>query len=71
MVWHIRKTKKDETSGFQYYQGDDSKSPSGNPEPWGAFGTRATYTSQAKAKASNCDFDQLGWTISAVNENAS
>jgi len=70
MVWHIRRTKKDETSGFKYYQGDGSKSPSGNPEPWGSYGSRETYSSQAKAKAVSIDWNSPDWSIKAINENA-
>ena len=72
MVWHIRRTTQNETSGYQYYQGPNRKSPNGNPEPWGVYGTRETYTSQAKAKAVDAiDWDAPEWTIKAINENAS
>jgi len=71
MVWHIRRTTQNETSGYQYYQGDDSKTPSGEPEPWGSYGSRETYSSQAKAKAvTNVDWNSPDWSIKAVNENA-
>jgi len=71
MVWHIRKVSKNEASGYKYYQGDDSKTPNGDPELWGSYGSRATYTSQAKAKAVSVDWNSPDWSIKAVNENAS
>jgi len=65
MVWHIKKTSifgKDTV----YYKGNNS---------WTVTYTdRATYTSQAKAKAENFIWDKKtssGWDTTAVNENAS
>ena len=72
MAWHIRRTAKDGTSGFKYYQGATAKTPNGNASPWGSYGTRATYTSQAKAKdASISIWNEPEWTTTAINENAS
>ena len=71
MVWHIRRTTQNETSGYQYYQGENQKSPNGVPEYWGNYGTRATYTSQAKAKAvTNVNWSAPEYTTTAINENA-
>jgi len=70
MVWHIRKVSKNDTSGYKYYQGDDAKTPSGEPDLWGNYGSRETYSSQAKAKAVSVDWNSPDWSIKAINENA-
>lgn len=65
MTWIVRKTRKDETSGYSYHHGKNV---------WGPWNERITYTSQAKAKAENFIWDKKissGWDTTAVNENAS
>tara|TARA_B100000214_G_C23465402_1_gene400273 strand:- start:200 stop:388 length:189 start_codon:yes stop_codon:yes gene_type:complete len=42
MSWIVRKTTKDESTGFLYHHGANV---------WGNWGNRSKYTSQAKAKA--------------------
>tara|TARA_Y100001937_G_C6846258_1_gene210034 strand:+ start:18 stop:212 length:195 start_codon:yes stop_codon:yes gene_type:complete len=64
MVWHIKKTSFI-TSRPVYYKGNNSWSET--------YADRATYTSQAKAKAENYIWDKKtsnGWDVTAVNENA-
>ena len=64
MVWHIKKTSFI-TSRPVYYKGDNCWSET--------YADRATYTSQAKAKAENYIWDKKtnnGWDVTAVNENA-
>ena len=52
--------------GTVYYKGDNRWTET--------FADRATYTSQAKAKAENYIWEKkttAGWDVTAVNENAS
>ena len=64
MVWHIKKTSMFGSSvGTVYYKGDNRWTET--------FADRATYTSQAKAKAENYIWDKKtnsGWDVIAVNE---
>ena len=66
MVWHIKKSSMLGSSvGTVYYKGDNRWTET--------FADRATYTSQAKAKAENYIWDKKtnnGWDLVAVNENA-
>ena len=51
--------------GTVYYKGDNRWTET--------YADRATYTSQAKAKAENYIWDKKtnnGWDVTAVNENA-
>ncbi len=62
MAWHIKKTSFI-TSRTTYYKGDNRWTES--------FADRATYSSQAKAKAENYIWDKkttAGWDTTAVNE---
>ena len=62
MSWIVRKTTKDESTGFLYHHGANV---------WGNWGNRTTYTSQAKAKAENYIWEKkttAGWDVTAVNE---
>ena len=64
MVWHIKKTGI-MGSKTVYYKGDNRWTET--------FADRATYTSQAKAKAENYIWEKkttAGWDVTAVNENA-
>ena len=63
MSWIVRKTTKDETTGFLYHHGTNV---------WGNWGNRTKYTSQAKAKAENFIWSKkttAGWDVTAVKEN--
>ena len=66
MVWHIKKTSMMGTGvGTVYYKGDKRWTET--------YADRATYTSQAKAKAEDYIWDKKttnGWDVTAVNENA-
>ena len=64
MVWHIKKTSLISSKPV-YYKGNNHWSET--------YADRATYTSQAKAKAENYIWDKKtsnGWDVTAVNENA-
>ena len=64
MVWHIKKTSI-LGSDTVYYKGDNRWTET--------YADRATYTSQAKAKAVNYIWEKkttAGWDTTAVNENA-
>ena len=67
MVWHIKKSSLMGSSVVTvYYKGDNRWTET--------FAERATYTSQAKAKAENYIWEKkttAGWDVTAVNENAS
>ena len=66
MAWHIKKTSiMGSPVGTVYYKGNNRWTET--------FADRATYTSQAKAKAENYIWDKKtnnGWNLVAVNENA-
>ena len=63
MAWHITKTSMMTSAGTVYYAGSNC---------WtSTYADRATYTSQAKAKAENYIWDKKtnnGWDLTAVNE---
>ena len=63
MVWHIKKTSILGGSRTVYYKGNNC---------WtSTYADRATYTSQAKAKAETYIWDKKtnnGWDLTAVNE---
>ena len=65
MAWHITKTSMMISAGIVYYKGNNC---------WtSTYADRATYTSQAKAKAETYIWDKKttnGWDLTAVNENA-
>ena len=65
MAWHITKTSMMSSAGTVYYKGNNH---------WtSTYADRATYTSQAKAKAENYIWEKntsAGWDCTAVNENA-
>ena len=67
MVWHIKKTSALGVGvGTVYYKGDKLWTET--------YANRATYTSQAKAKAVDYIWEKkstAGWDVTAVNENAS
>ena len=64
MVWHIKKSSMMGSSvGTVYYKGDNRWTEN--------FADRATYTSQAKAKAENYIWEKVetaNWDVTAVNE---
>ena len=66
MVWHIKKSSMMGSSvGTVYYKGDNRWTEN--------FADRATYSSQAKAKAENYIWEKnttAGWDCTAVNESA-
>ena len=66
MVWHIKKSSMMGSSvGTVYYKGDNRWTEN--------FADRATYSSQAKAKAESYIWEKntsAGWDCTAVNENA-
>ena len=65
MAWHIKKTSILGQGNTVYYKGDKRWTET--------FADRATYTSQAKAKAEDYIWDKkttAGWDVTAVNENA-
>ena len=65
MVWHIKKTSMMVGFGTVYYKGDNRWTET--------YADRATYTSQAKAKAVDYIWEKkttAGWYVTAVNENA-
>ena len=67
MVWHIKKTSMMTSAGVGtvYYKGDNRWTEN--------FADRATYTSQAKAKAENYIWEKkttANWDVTAVNESA-
>ena len=63
MAWHITKTSMMTSAGTVYYAGNNR---------WtSTSAARATYTSQAKAKAETYIWDKKtnnGWDLTAVNE---
>ena len=62
MAWHIKKTSI-LAVGTVYYKGDNRWTDN--------YSDRATYTSQAKAKAENYIWEKkntCGWDVTAVNE---
>jgi len=63
MAWHITKTSAMSSAGTVYYKGSNC---------WtSTYADRATYTSQAKAKAETYIWDKKtnnGWDLTAVNE---
>ena len=64
MAWHIKKTSIIGEHTV-YYKGNNSWTVT--------YDDRATYTSQAKAKAENYIWEKkttAGWDVTAVNENA-
>ena len=67
MVWLIKKTSALGVGvGTVYYKGDNRWTVT--------YANRATYTSQAKAKAVDYIWEKkstAGWDVTAVNENAS
>ena len=65
MAWHIKKTSMMSSAGPVYYAGDNRWTET--------YADRATYTSQAKAKAEDYIWEKntsAGWDCTAVNENA-
>ena len=66
MVWHIKKTSMlGSTVGTVYYKGDNRWTET--------YADRATYTSQAKAKAESYIWDKntsANWDCTAVNESS-
>ena len=65
MVWHIKKTSILGGSRTVYYKGNNRWTVN--------YADRATYTSQAKAKAENYIWEKkttANWDVTAVNENA-
>ena len=66
MVWHIKKSSMMGSSvGTVYYKGDNRWTEN--------FADRATYSSQAKAKAESYIWEKKttnGWDVTAVNESA-
>ena len=65
MAWHIKKTSILNSAGTVYYKGDNRWTVN--------YADRATYTSQAKAKAENYIWEKkttANWDVTAVNENA-
>ena len=65
MAWHIKKTSMMTSAGTVYYAGNNR---------WtSTYANRATYTSQAKAKAEDYIWEKkttAGWDVTAVNESA-
>ena len=64
MVWHIKKTSMIGV-GTVYYKGDNRWTET--------YADRATYTSQAKAKAEGYIWEKnisAGWDCTAVNESS-
>ena len=59
MVWHIKKTSMI-SSDTVYYKGNNCWTEN--------FDERATYTSQAKAKAEDYIWGRSKWDVTAVNE---
>ena len=62
MAWHIKKTSII-SSDTVYYKGDNRWTET--------YADRATYTSQAKAKAENYIWEKkttANWDVTAVNE---
>ena len=66
MVWHIKKSSMMGSSvGTVYYKGDNRWTET--------YADRATYTSQAKAKAEGYIWEKnisAGWDCTAVNESS-
>jgi len=67
MAWHIKKTSVmgNDAVGTVYYKGNNSWTE--------IYENRATFTSQAKAKAVDYIWEKkttAGWDVTAVNENA-
>ena len=66
MAWHIKKTSMLGSGvGTVYYKGNNRWTET--------FADRATYTSQAKAKAVDYIWEKKtsnNWDVTAVNENA-
>ena len=63
MVWHIKKTSIMASAGTVYYKGNNCCTED--------FSDRATYTSQAKAKAEDYIWEKKvvnKWDVTAVNE---
>ena len=65
MAWHIKKTSMMTSAGTVYYAGSNR---------WtSTYADRATYTSQAKAKAEQYIWNKnttSNWDVTAVNESA-
>ena len=65
MAWHIKKTSILGEGKNVYYKGDKRWTET--------YADRATYTSQATAKAEDYIWEKkttAGWDVTAVNENA-
>ena len=65
MVWHIKKTSMMKSAGTVYYKGDNRWTET--------YADRATYSSQANAKAVPYIWEKkntAGWDTTAVNESA-
>ncbi len=63
MVWHIKKTSMMKSAGTVYYKGDNRWTET--------YDDRATYSSQANAKAVPYIWEKkttAGWDTTAVNE---
>ena len=63
MAWHIKKTSIMTASGVGdvYYKGNNSWTEN--------YADRATYSSQANAKAESYIWDKKNWDVTAVNES--
>ena len=62
MVWHIKKTSMlGSTVGTVYYKGNNRWTEN--------YADRATYSSQANAKAESYIWDKKNWDVTAVNES--
>ena len=59
MVWHIKKTSMMGV-GTVYYKGNNRWTEN--------YSDRATYSSQANAKAESYIWDKKNWDVTAVNE---
>ena len=62
MAWHIKKTSIMSSAGVGevYYKGNNRWTEN--------YSDRATYSSQANAKAESYIWDKKNWDVTAVNE---
>ena len=60
MVWHIKKTSILGQGKTVYYKGDNRWTET--------YADRATYSSQANAKAESYIWKKPAWDVTAVNE---
>ena len=61
MAWHITKTSMMTSAGTVYYAGNNRWTEN--------YADRATYSSQANAKAESYIWDKKNWDVTAVNES--